>query len=241
MLNYQIDKISEKFNLDIRILEFYMKDIRKSIFELNKKSNNLKDYVENGGSIEIKSKTIVHNDGRTSMTMGVADNPWSREVLSFALDNRLEQLKKYVDLSVIMSFTYLMTSFDAKYIDVIKTYFESISSTFPPEVTVDKKIMKFAYKSLSRQIASLKENYNINLEKKLGCDTIEGLIEIRETRNIYVHNSGIVNKKYLENVKTSPFLEGQYRVVDESYLEKSKDLIQWLFSELTHQIRLKTP
>jgi hypothetical protein len=238
-MSYQIDKISEKFNLDIRLLEFYMEDIRKSITELNKESKELKDYVENVGSIEVKSKAVTHDDGRTSMTMGIADNPRSREVLSFALNNRIEQLKKYVDLSVIMSFTYLMTTFDAKYIDVIKTYFESISSTFPPEVTVDKKIMKFAYKSLSRQIISLKENYDIDVEKTLGRDTIESLIEIRETRNIFVHNSGIVNRKYLDNVKAPPFVEGQYRVIDEPYLEKSKDLIQWLFNELTHQVRSK--
>lgn len=238
-MNYQLYEISEKFRLDIRLLEFYIDDIRKSIAELNKESNELKDYVVNGGSIEVKPKTEVHEDGRTYMTMGIADNPWSREILSFALNNRIEQLKKYVDLSVIMSFTYLMTTFDAKYIDVIKTYFESISSTFPADVTVDKKLMKFAYKSFSRQMTSLKTNYNIDFETILGKSTVESLIEIRETRNIYVHNSGIVNTKYLDNVKTSPFVEGKYRAIDESYLENSKDIIQTFFYELTHQINSK--
>ena len=238
-MNYTINQISDSFNQDIRLLEFYIDDIRKSLKELDKESNELKEHVESGGSIEVKSKTIVHEDGRTSMTMGIADNPWSREVLSFALNNRLEQLKKYVDLSVIMSFTYLMTTFDAKYIDTVKTYFDSISSTFPPEVTVDKKIMKFAYKSFSRQMASFKANYNIDFEALLGTNAIESLIEIRETRNIFVHNSGIVNSKYLENVKITSFVAGQYRTIDEPYLQNSKELLQRFFYELTHQIDSK--
>src|SRR5688500_16583244 len=125
-MDYQLNEISEKFRLDIRLLDFYVDDIRKSIAELNKETNELKQYVENGGSIEVESRTIVREEGTTSMTMGIADNPRTREVLSFALNNRIEQLKMYVDLSLIMSFTYLMTTFDAKYIDVIKIFLDSI-------------------------------------------------------------------------------------------------------------------
>ena len=238
-MNYQLKKISESFRLDIRLLEFYIADIRKSIAELNRESSELKNYVESGGSIEVKSKTIVHEDGRTSMTMSIADNPWSREVISFALNNRIEQLKKYVDLSLIMSFTYLMTTFDAKYIDVIKTYFETISDTFPPGVTVENKTMKFAYKSFARQMASLKTNCNIDFEALIGKSAVETLTEIRETRNIHVHNSGVVNRKYLDNVSTPLFTEGQYRIIDDTYLEAAKDLIERFFYTLTEQINAK--
>lgn len=139
-----------------------------------------------------------------------------------------------------MSFTYLMSTFDAKYIDVIKTYFESISATFPANVTVENKTMKFAYKSFSRQMTSLKTNYNIHFETIIDESAVESLIEIKETRNIYVHNSGIVNRKYLDSVKSSAFVEGQYRVIDETYLENAKDLIQRFFYGLTHTIDSKT-
>ncbi len=238
-MNYQIQKISESFRLDLRLLEFYLADIRKSIEKLKKESSELKNYVEGGGSIEVKSKTIVKEDGTTSRTMGIADNPWAREALSFALDNRIEQLKTYVDLSLIMSFTYLMTTFDAKYIDVIKTYFKSISDTFPSGVTVENKTMKFAYKSFARQMTSLKVNYNIDIENSIGKSAVKTLIEIRETRNIHIHNSGIVNRKYLDNVSTQLFSEGQYRIIDESYLEAAKDLIKEFFFNLTEQIYIK--
>lgn len=83
-MKLQISEIAERFRDDIRLLEFYIDDIRKSITEIKKESYGLKDYVENGGPIKVKSKTIVREDGRTFMTMGIADNPWSREVLSFA-------------------------------------------------------------------------------------------------------------------------------------------------------------
>jgi hypothetical protein len=238
-MNYTLSKISDNFNQDIRLLEFYMDDIRKSLIELDKKIFQVKGYVESGGSIEVKSETTTNQDGRISMTTGMEDNPNSREVLSFALNNRLEQLKKYVDLSVIMSFTYLMTTFDAKYIDTVKTYFDYISAAFPPTDTVDKKIMKFAYKSFSRQMNSFKENYNMDFKAILGTSTIEKLIEIRETRNIFVHNSGIVNTKYLENVKATSFAAGEYRTIDEPYLHNSKELLQQFFHELTHQIDSK--
>jgi hypothetical protein len=239
-MKHQIKEITERFRLDIRLLDFYISDIRKSITKLEEENNQLKNYVKNGGSIEVKSKTLVREDGKTYTTMGVADRPWSRDVLTFALDNRLEQLKKYIDLSVIMSFTYLMSTFDAKYIDVIKIYFESISATFPADVNIENKTMKFAYKSFSRQIISLKANYNIDFETLVGKSTIESLIEIRETRNIHVHNSGIVNRKYLDSVKNSSFVEGQYRGIDEPYLGKAKELLKTFFYELTHQINSKT-
>jgi len=238
-LKNKINDISEKFRQDNRLLDSYVDDIRKAIKEFNKQCDDLKNYMESGGSIEVEPKKTINDDGKVSIAMGIADNQWSREAISFGLNNRVEQLKQYIDLSLTMAFTYLLTTFDAKYIDVIKVYFNSISETFPEDVTVEKKLMKFAYKSVSRQVASLKMNYDIDFEKILGKSTIDSLIEIRETRNIHVHNSGVVNRIYLDNVTNTTKNEGEYRTIDETYLESSKETIQRFFYELTHQIELK--
>ena len=235
----QIIEISEKFRQDIRLLDSYVDDIRKAIKEFNKECEDLKGYMEGGGSIEVEPKETINADGRVSIAMGIADNKLSREAISFGLNNRVDQLRKYIDLSLTMAFTYLMTTFDAKYIDIIKIYFDSISDTFPADVTVENKLMKFAYKSFSRQVTSLKMNYGLDFEKTLGKNTIDSLVEIRETRNIHVHNSGIVNRKYLDNVTNSERTEGEYRIIDQTYLEISKETIQRFFYEVSHQIELK--
>lgn len=238
-MNHQINEISKKFRLDIRLLDAYIEDIRKAIKELNNEVDKLKKYIEKGGSIEVKPKIEISEDGKKSITMRIADNPSSREMLSFVLNERIEQLQKYIELSLIMSFTYLIAIFDAKYIDIIQTYFTSISECFPPHVTVEKKVMKFAYKSLDGQISSIKENHKIDFEIILGKNVIDSLKEIRETRNIYLHNSGIVNRKYLDNVLNSPLIEGEYRIIDKPYLENAKHIIQNFFYELSYQISSK--
>ena len=235
-MKHQINEISERFSSDIRLLETYLAEIKKSIIELNNECEKLKTYIEEGNSIEVKPKVIEKEDGKSVITRGICDNPQSREIILFALKNRTERLSEYIKLSVVMSFTYLMTTFDAKYLEIINTYFNGISDTFPSDVNIENKVMKFAYKSFDRQLRSLKMNHNIDFEKIFDRNKIEQLIEIIETRNIIVHNSGIVSKKYIKNVSNTKLTEGELRIVDEVYLENAKDLIQIFFSELINQI-----
>jgi hypothetical protein len=59
---------------------------------------------------------------------------------------------------------------------------------------------------------------------KLGLPLVEtesargDLIEVIETRNVFVHNGGVVGAKYCRNVTNSPFLLGQKRMIDLDYL-----------------------
>lgn len=81
---------------------------------------------------------------------------------------------------------------------------------------------------IDRKVADLSYRGFAELEKwfteKLGVSLVDSesrrrdLIEVIETRNVFVHNRGIVGPKYCRNVPDSPFSLGQARTVDLDYL-----------------------
>jgi len=232
-----IASIQESFNKEIRIFERYLKDIHRSILELNKQVKELESYVENGGSLNFPSQAIENS---TARTVGMIDTPDVRRAVSYALENRTKELKEYIEISLTMAFSHFMTIFDSRYMDVISLFYEC-NPKLLKDVTLERKLMNFSYKSFGSQLNSIRQNLKIDFSKLLGDDRIEQLLEIRATRNIIVHNSSVVNDIYLAIVKTSPFSEGQKRPLTIEYFEKSTELMQMFFSTLCGELYEKLP
>lgn len=64
--------------------------------------------------------------------------------------------------------------------------------------------------------------------------------EIVARRNIYAHNGGRVDRKYLREVKNSPFSLGQKLSVDEAYLRKMIFLLHGFSSIVVNQVIVNT-
>jgi hypothetical protein len=98
---------------------------------------------------------------------------------------------------------------------------------------IEMKVRDLSYKSLYSLIEYLN---NKNGSIKLGFDTqmqsfIDGC-EMFQTRNIFVHNNGIIDKKYLENIKTSNLENGSIYPINKEYVSKSGSILLDLGMEL---------
>jgi uncharacterized protein YutE (UPF0331/DUF86 family) len=81
---------------------------------------------------------------------------------------------------------------------------------------------------IDRKVTSLSYGGFLDIEKwcveKLGLSLLkdaeqrDSLIELIETRNIFVHNRGKIGEKYLRNVSNTNFVLGQERLIDLDYL-----------------------
>ncbi len=79
-----------------------------------------------------------------------------------------------------------------------------------------------------RKVTNLSYSGFLEIEKwcvdKLGLSLVENddernnLIELIETRNIFVHNRGKIGDKYIKNVSNTDFILGQERIIDLDYL-----------------------
>ena len=75
-------------------------------------------------------------------------------------------------------------------------------------------------------------NKNFETVYNLAIDDYQ---EIIARRNIYTHNNGKVDRKYLREVKNSTYALGQKPKIDKAYIKKSIHLLQGLASVVTKQ------
>jgi len=174
------------------------------------------------------------------------------ETLVGVIESKNKMTLKYETLLHVMTFTYSSAIFDALLIDFLKSLLlqnenslksnktltvqailEHNSIDTLKETILNKEILEFGYKSFRGQLKYFSEKFNFNFASVQ--ELFDDINEIIETRNLHVHNKGIVNGVYLNNVKNSKFEFGDYREIDEDYLEKSRDelneAINYLFTE----------
>jgi hypothetical protein len=143
------------------------------------------------------------------------------------------------------SFIMLISYFDYFLSDIMHCYYESYPKSISGkdfsinlnelnlcsdikeaiQVVINKKIDSVLYDNLKRQKDYLKNELRIEIKE----DIIEWNIidEATERRNIIVHNNGVINKRYLENVdfsivpeKKKDIKEGEEISVNEEYFKR---------------------
>lgn len=168
-----------------------------------------------------------------------------------AMSNKKSLTEFYADLSYKLAFIFSTATFDASFGDILRVLFlynmKALKSnkTLTTEAILDhssietlrehilnKELSEISYKSFKDQIQYVNQKFNLDFKNTI----VEPIIEIIETRNIHVHNRGFVNNLYLSKVDNSIYYLGDYRVIDEVYLKRSrKQLISFIvdFIDLT--------
>jgi len=83
------------------------------------------------------------------------------------------------------------------------------------ESLVDKEVDRFSRQSVREQIKWISKKLQVNY---VGNELQENvMVELNARRNILVHNSGIVNQVYLDDVANSPLALGERVIVDNTY------------------------
>lgn len=123
-------------------------------------------------------------------------------------------------------FKSLYLYFPAKYLDGQSITFSEISQLGVEEVKkniVNREIDLLMRKSYTEWFKIIEEHKITLLE----CEKeIDALKEIYARRNILVHNSGIVNSSYLNNVKNSAHKTGDRLNADREYLENAFNIVK---------------
>jgi|GEM_PF-3915387 len=234
-----IDNIRERFSQNRRLFELYQQEIKKTIEKLEKQVNDLKIHVEQGGSIAIPSQSIKKPDGGYSTRIGLKDTPEMREVLTFAMNRKVDELKAYVEISLHMAFSHLMSLFDACFDDIVKVYLESVKRFFVNNQIWETTAREISRHSLKKQLSFFNKNAGIDFKSVLGDKMIFQVIERKECRNLIVHNEGFVDKFYVNNVKDTMLNIGEKYPLDYGYLDDSIDLLSLFIMHFSSEIELK--
>lgn len=154
------------------------------------------------------------------------------------------------DILYRSSFVMLFTYFDNLLSDLMHNYYERYPKSFEgenfkislseltsindikeaKEYLINKHIDSQMYNSLESQINYFKDHLNVSCKKEdLNWENID---EVRERRNIIVHNGGIVNRKYVQKFKKRDLStdveilkEGDVLKIDSKYFLKSLDAL----------------
>ena len=165
------------------------------------------------------------------------------------------------DILYPMILVYSITIFEAFLTDITKvlmtyfwktlrsnsrtmTYEEILAFDDMPalrEQIVENDIMSFSYSSLKDRINYLEKKLSLKfsyvrvkgIRNNWNCVEMEPLTEIHAARNLIVHNAGIVNKIYLNQIKNSTYKLNDPLKIDKTYMLDSLSLLFRVRSSFT--------
>jgi hypothetical protein len=107
------------------------------------------------------------------------------------------------------------------------------------DAVIDKELNEIKYEKVADWFAYFEKLARIGYP---GSDEIETLGEIKASRDILVHNKGIVNHLYLWRAgKKSRFKEGEYLEIPEYYHRECWQFFKKLISTFASQVLSKIP
>ena len=103
----------------------------------------------------------------------------------------------------------IIYSLDTKTLPIDLLFEHSTTESIINRLAQDE-VIKISYKSIPEQLKLISKKFSIKYD--ISPYAIESYVEYKETRNIHIHNRGIVNKSYI-NKTQNPFnlIEGHYR------------------------------
>ncbi|WP_299137115.1 hypothetical protein [uncultured Tenacibaculum sp.] len=101
----------------------------------------------------------------------------------------------------------------------------------------EKSILNFSHTSFKKKMEFLKRKFNLTFP--LIEEHNSDIIELFSTRNIILHNNGLINETYLKINKTSKFTIGDKKVVDENYLKLTFVLLILIAKSIEEKVKEK--
>ena len=108
------------------------------------------------------------------------------------------------------------------------------------ELMIEKELYELGHAPFSDWMKFFTETVSLNIKEILESYEVP-LIEMFQRRNIFIHNDGVVNKKYIEKCDKnylkklpSKIIEGMFLKTDENYVEGCLRNIQVFVPILTH-------
>jgi len=169
---------------------------------------------------------------------------------------QIKLLHQFPELIRIFGLIYLVAVFEGYLSDIVRemllTHPEALKSSrqlTAEEVLaqggkkqivsylVEKEIDDLLYKSFPDVIKYFNEKFRINLNDSEV--PTEDIVEIQATRNIHIHNKGVVNQHFQKLVKDHKLRPGAYKRITREYLQYANNCIATLVGFIDTEARNK--
>lgn len=102
---------------------------------------------------------------------------------------------------------------------------------------IDRKVTGLSYGGLVEIEKWCKEKLGVSIVT--AAQERDDLIELIETRNVFVHNRGIIGEKYIRNVPNTAYIRGQGRAIDPTYLAHTVSVLLSCANDLDQRLAKK--
>lgn len=230
---------------DKKVLE---KELDKFYSQIEENINELLDFID------ITANAYKTRESLRNVLSGIdfpsQNQDRNSEKIISKLDTEIAKFENFSEINRKLAFVSLISHFEVYFKNVLKIIFklnyrEFYSSdkkqisykellTFSNDKSlfenlIEKEVYSYAYKSIRNQIEELNKKYNIEFSKNGLTNKeiyIDKVQEIYSTRNIILHNNGVVNDKYLEINNNSKFQKGEKRLILPEYFNESSSVLQ---------------
>ena len=196
LINDHYDKLSEidKFVFGTNLSYAFFQD---------KYSELLEQYKENDKGMKIFK----------DLNMKIPE--YESEVLTTALINFIARTEAFLNDLLEILFLWkkksLISNKNLSYKEIIEC--ENLDDLI--KTIREKEILEFSHSSFKDKIDYFKSKFNLSFPGL--DDNLDQIIEMFTTRNIILHNNGIVNETYLKINKDSNLEKGSKRIIDKDY------------------------
>jgi len=168
----------------------------------------------------------------------------------------IKQFRQFSEIVRLLGLSYLITIFEGYLGDIVRkvllTHPDALKSS--KQITVetllclrerkqiiahlaDNEVNELLYRPFPNIVRYFKKKFNLDLNAcVVSPETIE---EIMQTRNIHVHNRGLVNQRYLESVKKTTLKVGAYKPITRKYLVESIDSVETFVEFINSEVERK--
>lgn len=246
MLAYFLETTEGWYEEQVRVLAKQVQKARKELSQVEIKLDKLSQKIDRSELSEVEEK-------RMDELVDKADELTDVDIF---VPTEAKLFRQFTELIRVLGLSYLVTIFESYIADIVReillTHPNILKSAkqFTAETVLnlgerkqivsylaEKEIEGLLYKSFPDIVNYFNRKFNINLSDSGVSD--ERIVEIMATRNIHVHNRGIVNRRYLESVKESKLKVGAYKSITSGYLRISFDSIVALVKFIDAEVQRK--
>ncbi|GAL65147.1 hypothetical protein [Algibacter lectus] len=195
-------------------------------------------------------------------------NKQDNQFISQVINNENEKMNRYPNIVLKMGFIYAVAHYESFWSDIVRLIFKvnyrkflnskkTVTYKFLLDINdkktiienlIDKEVKDFGYKNINDQFESINENYKFNFEEEEGENkwmespnaiNYSKIGEIFATRNLIMHNRGIVNRTYLNLVPNSEFNIEEERQISEKYMSDSIYLLGVTSNKIIEKLKSK--
>ena len=249
-LSDSLNAILNSYTQSVRLLIGYLRHIRDAINDIQARHAQIVAKFEAAASGDSDPSPPSPDEKAIQLDL----NAKQLDAIIAIMQDAEGNTAAYPNLTYRMSFVYLVAIFDAFLSDI----FTEVAHARPEILTSKKKQVSYAkilelgnfeamvdfiasrelnelsYKSIKEQADYYEDRFGVALRDS-GVSVNE-LMELRCTRNLLVHNNGIVNHIYLEQVSGSSYRSGDEVKVDAEYFDHAVESFNSIVTFVTAEL-----